>query len=130
MPAGLIGYTWLVGFACGVRAGVECTGIELCAEHAGEYNRIRRAMGQPPALIENLSGDGSIPPPVTLECFVTRAEFEQIKSIAKAAASFEGVEKAVREVLGDEAWARFDGQTVGFTPCATVPDERFRAVAS
>jgi hypothetical protein len=123
------GFTWLIGFAAGVRCAIQNAGVELCPAHAVDYERIRRVFGHPQSLIENIPSGEPIPPPVTLECFVTREEFERIKAIAKAAASFEGVEKGVREVLGDEAWERMQKDVVGFSPCEVVPAERFRKVA-
>jgi hypothetical protein len=118
---------WLVGFACGVRAGIKGTPVDMCAEHANAYAAIRIAMGDGMPLIEALPGNE---PPDTLPCatlavFVTQAEFEAIRSIAISTQSENAIEKAVRQVLGDDVWARFKGEVTVFVPCTTVPAERF-----
>ena len=129
-PDQLYAAAWLTGAAIAVHSVLSKEGLDLCPEHAEAYNQIRATMGMAPSLIENLPGDGEIPPPVTLECFVTRTEFDQIKAKAMEAGSFDGIERAVRAVLGDAVWARFEGHVVGFTPCPVAPAERFRETRS
>lgn len=47
------GFTWLVGFAAGVRCAIQNAGV-LCPAHAVDYERVRRVFGHPQLLIENL----------------------------------------------------------------------------
>jgi hypothetical protein len=106
---------WIVGCAAGARASTTGGPLVLCSVHAHLFVHVSEIMGAQTSAIKPQASE------VTLNCFVT--EDEMVRLQKKQMTS--GMEGAILEVLGDAAWKRVQGHTVGFLVCETPSEDRF-----